>query len=220
MCVPLEGGFQRSRARAWPALHCQGAGGGKARGDINYQSQTVQANGHDDINFSRLHHQQTLPDPSLRMTRRLSRWHPGFPHAGWKLPQTADLCLPYLFQKQTPGLLFARQSCVVAMGLIPSRGPAWYSSTFRALTYPCPDGALGGREGPGAALAPTGSTGSPRQTALCSPNPYQTKVDVCKADASVGGLCIGCARASHRNAPLGCNHGQIRPQDFAFVHLT
>lgn len=40
----------------------------------------------------------------------------------------------------------------MATGLIPSQEPAWYSSTFWALTYPCPDGALGRGEGPGALL--------------------------------------------------------------------
>lgn len=108
---------------------------------------------------------------------------------------------------------------MVATGLLPSRGPARYSSTFWALTYPHPEGVLGSREGPGDVLAPAGSMGSARQTALCSPNPYQTKVGVCKADASAGGLRVGCGRASRRNALLGCDHSQVRPQDFALVHL-
>lgn len=117
-----------------------GAVGRAASAAINYQAQTVQAKGHDDINFCRLHHQQALPAPSLCMTKWLSRLHAGFPPR-WLQAATnyADLCLLYLFQKQNLGLLSARESSGTATRLPPRHGAGARLGQGPA----CPDGRRG-----------------------------------------------------------------------------
>lgn len=131
----LQVASQPGRAAAWPCSAAR-AVGRAAFGAINYQAQNMQAKGHNDINFCRLHQQQALPAPSLCMTKWLSRWHPGFPPRRLQAATNyADLCLLYLFQKQNPGLLSARESGGAAAGLPPrhgagarpGQGPAWPS---------------------------------------------------------------------------------------------
>lgn len=119
---PPQAVSQPGRAAAWPCS-AAGAVGRAASAAINYQAQSVQAKGHDDINFCRLHHQQALPAPSLCMTKWLSRWHPGFPPRRLQAATNyADLCLLYLFQKQNPGLLSAWESGGTATRLPPQHG--------------------------------------------------------------------------------------------------
>lgn len=85
---PWRAGFGKAVPEPGPHHTAKALEEGRREEPSVYQPQTVRANGHGDRNFSRLHRQETPPDPSLGTTKRLSRWHPGFPHAGWKLPPT------------------------------------------------------------------------------------------------------------------------------------
>lgn len=133
MCVPLEVGF--SKVVPEPE---GGTEGGKAHGGaINFQSQTTQVNGHNDTNFSRLHHQQTPPDPGLPMTTWLSGWHPGFPHAGWELPPALLIHVSLTSLKHNPRAAACWAELCGGHGAHPFLGLAWYWNTFWAQIYPC-----------------------------------------------------------------------------------
>lgn len=123
---------------------------------------------------------------------------------------------PLSLSKTNPGTAVCQAELRGGHGANPFLGASLAFKHLSGTNLPRPDGALGRGEGPGAAL---GSAGSAREAAPRSPSPFQLKVDTRTPDASAGGLRVGCARSSHRNAPLGCDHGQIRPKDFTLVHL-